>query len=79
MKRKLIGLLPLTLGLITLNACSNTKEEVLEIVETTLSPLVKLEKAELTTFTHEIRVQGNVETDKDILIHAVSLILQRLS
>jgi len=70
MKRKLIGLLPLTLGLITLNACSNTKEEVLEIVETTLSHLVKLEKAELTTFTHEIRVQGNVETDKDILIHA---------
>jgi membrane fusion protein, multidrug efflux system len=68
MKRKLIGLITLTLGLITLSSCSN--ETVLEVAEVKLSPLVKLEKAELTAFTHEIRVQGNVETDKDILIHA---------
>jgi len=70
MKRKLIGLLSLALGLIMFNSCSNPNNEVLEITEVKLSPLVKLEKAELTAFTHEIRVQGNVETDKDILIHA---------
>ena len=69
MKRKLVGTFALMLGLVTLNSCSSEPTEV-EVKEEKLSPLVILEKAELTDFTHEIRVQGNVETDKDILVIA---------
>ncbi len=35
-----------------------------------LAPLVKAEKVQRKNFTHEIRIQGNVETDKDILINS---------
>ncbi|MGB0915654.1 MAG: efflux RND transporter periplasmic adaptor subunit [Crocinitomicaceae bacterium] len=69
MNIKLIGIFTLALGLVTLNSCSGEPEESVA-VEEKLSPLVNLEKAQLTQFTHEIRVQGNVETDKDILINA---------
>lgn len=69
MKRKLVGIFALTLGLTSLNSCSSEPTEV-EVKVEKLSPLVRLEKAELTDFTHEIRVQGNVETDKDILVNA---------
>lgn len=69
MNIKLIGIFTLALGLVTLNSCSEEPEESVA-VEEKLSPLVNLEKAQLTQFTHEIRVQGNVETDKDILINA---------
>ncbi|MGB0914778.1 MAG: efflux RND transporter periplasmic adaptor subunit [Crocinitomicaceae bacterium] len=69
MKRTLVGLFALSLGLITLNSCSGESTET-EVKEEKLSPLVNLQKAEIKNFTHEIRVQGNVETDKDILINA---------
>ena len=36
----------------------------------TFLPLVKTEKVEIKRFVHEIRVQGSVETDKDILLGA---------
>ena len=56
----------LLLSGMTLIACQQeTKEE-----EKSLSPLVKLEKAEVKTFVHKISVQGNVETEKDVLLNA---------
>lgn len=69
MKRKLVGLFALSIGLISLNSCSGESTET-EVKEEKKSPLVTLHKAELKDFAHEIRVQGNVETDKDILINA---------
>jgi RND family efflux transporter MFP subunit len=50
-----------------LQACggNNEAEE-----EETLKPLVKIEKAEKKKFIHEIRVQGNIETDQDITLSA---------
>jgi RND family efflux transporter MFP subunit len=69
MKRKLVGLFALSIALGSLNSCSVESTET-ELKEEKLNPLVTLHKAELRDFTHEIRVQGNVETDKDILINA---------
>lgn len=69
MKHKLVGLFALSIALITFNSCSSESTES-DVKEEKLSPLVNLQKAELKDFTHEIRVQGNVETDKDILINA---------
>lgn len=68
MKLKLTRVFALAMGL-TLNSCSIESTDVL-VKEAVLSPLVKLEKAELKDFAHEIRVQGNVETDKNIIINA---------
>ncbi len=69
MKRKLVGLFALSIALVSLNSCSVESTKT-ELKEEKLNPLVTLHKAELKNFTHEIRVQGNVETDKDILINA---------
>ena len=69
MKRKLVGLFALSMALVSLNSCSVESTET-ELKEEKLNPLVTLHKAELKDFTHEIRVQGNVETDKDIIINA---------
>jgi RND family efflux transporter MFP subunit len=52
-----------------INSCSTESKDI-HIKEAELSPLVKLEIAELKGFVHEIRVQGNVETDKNIIINA---------
>lgn len=48
-------------------SCSGSGEQEDEEV---LKPLVKIEKAAIKKFSHEIRVQGNVETDQDITISA---------
>lgn len=54
---------------IILSACSG--EEVNnEEPEVVLDPLVTLYEAQYTSFKHEIRVQGNVETDQDIMLTA---------
>lgn len=68
MKRKLIGILAiLPLSLIMTSCGSET--EVNENKVDAL-PLVKLSKIEKKDFKHEIRVQGSVETDKDVLLGA---------
>jgi len=68
MKTKLTPfLLFLLLGIITLQSCSvdtETKKEEIYL------PLVKIEKAELKIFEHKISVQGNVETDQNVLLNA---------
>jgi membrane fusion protein (multidrug efflux system) len=57
----------LLLSGITLLGCADTKTtEEAQI----LSPLVKLETAQVKTFVHKISVQGNVETEKDVLLNA---------
>jgi len=60
-------LLFLLLGIFSLQSCSadSTKEK-----EEIFLPLVKIEKAELKTFEHKISVQGNVETDQNVLLNA---------
>jgi len=68
MKRQLIGILaflPLTL---TIASCGG-EPEVKENKANAL-PLVKISKVEQKRFTHEIRIQGSVETDKDVLLGA---------
>ena len=55
------------LSLIQLTAC---KPEEKKVAEQTYIPLVKLETANIKEFTHKISVQGNVETEKDVLLNA---------
>jgi len=61
---KTLLILPVTL---LLSACG-AEEKTSEETEEPQIALVNLEKIELKSFVHEIRVQGNVETDKDILL-----------
>ena len=69
MRTKQIAYLTLILGGFILQSCSgkipqedkNEKEQL---------PLVNIEEVMEKSFVHEIRVQGNVETDKDILLNA---------
>ena len=68
MKRKLIGILailPLSLTIASCGAEPEVKENKADAL-----PLVKISKIENKRFTHEIRVQGSVETDKDVLLGA---------
>jgi len=68
MKRQLIGVLAfLPLSLI-ITSCGG-EPEVIEN-KTTALPLVVLDKIEKKDFKHEIRIQGSVETDKDVLLGA---------
>jgi RND family efflux transporter MFP subunit len=46
-------------------ATEETKKE-----EENFLPLVKLEEAKITSFEHKISVQGNVETEKDVLLNS---------
>ncbi len=57
-----------TIGLLILQSCgdASVQQDGAEVY----LPLVKVEKAELKTFVHKIMVQGNVETDKDVLLNA---------
>jgi RND family efflux transporter MFP subunit len=61
---KTLFILPITL---LLSACG-AEEKTSEETEETQIALVNIEKVELQSFVHEIRVQGNVETDQDILL-----------
>ncbi len=51
-----------------LTSCSENKEEKEET--TVLNPLVHLSPVLKKTFIHKIRVQGNIETDQDVLLTA---------
>lgn len=67
--KKQITYLTLALATATLMfACSSGGEETKE--EVTFLPLVKLDKAAEKNFIHEISVQGNIETDQDVLLNA---------
>lgn len=68
MKRHLIRILAV-LPLSLIIASCNGEAEV-EQNTTAALPLVKLSKIEKKDFKHEIRIQGSVETDKDILLGA---------
>ena len=68
MKLKLIGILaflPLTFAITSCGGEAETTEKKVNAL-----PLVKTSKIEQKRFTHEIRIQGSVETDKDILLGA---------
>jgi membrane fusion protein, multidrug efflux system len=54
-------------SLINLTSC---KPEEKQVEEQTYIPLVKLETAKIKEFSHKISVQGNVETEKDVLLNA---------
>jgi RND family efflux transporter MFP subunit len=54
-------------GLFVLQSCSEKEEEK---KEEEYLPLVNVFKAERKTFEHKIQVQGNVETDQDVLLNA---------
>lgn len=68
MKRQIIGLLAFLPLSIIIASCTS-EEEVADKNKIDL-PLVKLSKIEQKDFKHEIRVQGSVETDKDVLLGA---------
>lgn len=68
MKRQIIGILAF-LPLSIIIASCGTEEEVADKNKIDL-PLVKIGKIEQKDFKHEIRVQGSVETDKDVLLGA---------
>ena len=59
----------LLLTLSFLSSCGSKKDDANE-VEVRLYPLVTLENAKVENFEHQITIQGNVETDQDILLNA---------
>lgn len=54
---------------LVLASCGGGAENATDVKETFL-PLVKMENAEVTTFVHKIKVQGNVETEQNVLLNA---------
>jgi membrane fusion protein, multidrug efflux system len=69
MKNRFIPfLILLFVAIFSLQSCGG--EETVTEKEETFLPMVKIEKAELKTFEHKIAVQGNVETDQDVLLNA---------
>lgn len=71
MKTIIIGLFTALTGAIVLSSCEVevTKETSIS-EEANLKPMVTVAKVEMKPFRHEIRVQGNVETDEDITLSA---------
>jgi len=71
MKTSIIGILIALSGALLLSSCggdAGTEETTKEEVK--LAPKVTLGVVEMKPFRHEIRVQGNVETDEDITLSA---------
>lgn len=71
MKTTVIGLFIALSGALVLSSCGGAeakKEDTPK--EEKITPKVTLGKVEVKPFTHEIRVQGNVETDEDITLSA---------
>jgi RND family efflux transporter MFP subunit len=68
MKNRFNPFLVFLLGaILILPGCSG--EENSEVKDEVFLPLVKIQKAERKTFEHKIAVQGNVETDQDVLLN----------
>ncbi len=68
MKTGIIGLFVALSGTIVLSSCS--AEEVKDEKEIVLKPLVTIQNVQEKPFHHEIRVQGNIETDQDVTLSA---------
>lgn len=68
MKAKIFGFAFLAGSLLVLQSCGGAEEKEEKVVK--MDPLVHVSKIEMKPFSHEIRVQGNVETDQDILLNA---------
>lgn len=68
MKLNLINKIPFLFALFLLSC--GTEEKEFSSSDEKLRPLVTIEQVQQKDFIHEIRVQGNVESDKDILIIA---------
>lgn len=69
MKNIFIPLATLALTMTFLQSCGSANSEETKEKEIFL-PLVKMEQAQRKTFEHKFTVQGNVETDQDILLNA---------
>lgn len=71
MKKNIIAILLLASTPFLMQSCAsgNSQEDNSE-KDVTLKPLVKIEPVKIAPFKHEIKVQGNVETDEDILLSA---------
>ena len=67
MKSKIFGIAFLAGSLLVLQSCG---EEVEDKKEEKRLETVTVTSIEIKTFVHEIRVQGNVETEQDILLNA---------
>ncbi len=70
MKTTIIGIFIALSGALVLSSCGADKKEDSPKEEINLNPKVTLGKVEMKSFQHEIRVQGNVETDEDITLSA---------
>lgn len=70
MKTTIIGIFIALSGALVLSSCGGEAETDETKKEGNLDPMVTLEKVEMKPFRHEIRVQGNVETDEDITLSA---------
>jgi multidrug efflux pump subunit AcrA (membrane-fusion protein) len=69
MKNRITPFLVLLLvAVFSLPSCSG--EDKTENKDEVFLPLVKMQKAEKKTFEHKISVQGNVETDQDVLLNS---------
>lgn len=71
MKTSIIGILTALFGALVLASCggeANTGDSPKE--EEKQAPMVTIDTVRMKSFTHEIRVQGNVETDEDITLSA---------
>ena len=56
--------------IILIVSCSNETEKKETNKKENLLPLVIANEAKLKSFSHKIKVQGNVSTDKDILLNS---------
>lgn len=70
MKATIIGLFIAASGSLILASCSGESKPEETTEEVSQKQLVKLAPVEMKSFHHEIRVQGNVETDQDITLSA---------
>lgn len=70
-KAKSFGFAFLAGTLLVLQSCGGTPEDkAKDEKEVKLDPLVEVDSVQIKTFIHEIKVQGNVETDRDIILNA---------
>lgn len=58
------------IALFTASALLSSCEQAKEQVEEKKLPLVKTEEVKNTPFEHKIRIQGNIQTDQDLLINS---------
>ncbi|NRA11069.1 MAG: biotin/lipoyl-binding protein, partial [Crocinitomicaceae bacterium] len=66
-KAKIFGFAFLAGSLLVLQSCG---AEVKEEKEVDQALLVEISQVEMKPFTHEIRVQGTVETDQDVILNS---------